>query len=346
MQKICAGNRIADYTIALLIFCTFFLAVRFFTRVILSRLSARAQRSPARIDNFLILLFQKNAPPLLYFVAFFIAVQTLAMAPFVARTVNVLGLTLVSVVIIRSLIAIAGYSIAAYVAQKGAGAEKHQSIAGIMTMVKMLVWGLGAVFVLDNLGFKISAVVTGLGIGGVAVAFASQAILGDLFSYFAIFFDRPFEAGDYIVVGDQSGTVQKIGLKTTRIASLWGEQIVFSNTDLTKSFIRNYKKMERRRVCFKFGVVYQTSAEVLKKIPDTVGEIIRAIPMTTLDRVHFTSFADSSLLFEVVYYVTGNDYNSFMDIQQEINLKVKESFEKCGIEFAYPTQKIYVAKET
>ncbi len=197
---------------------------------------------------------------------------------------------------------------------------------------------------LDNLGFKISAVIAGLGIGGIAVALAAQAILGDLFSYFAILFDRPFEVGDFIILGEYLGTIEHIGIKTTRIRSLSGEQLVFSNTDLTSSRLRNYKRMGKRRVVFKLGVTYQTTLKQLKTIPGIIENIIKGVKDTTFDRVHFSSYGDFSLIFEVVYYVMSRDYNKYMDIQQVINFAIKKEFEAGGIEFAYPTQTLYLTK--
>jgi MscS family membrane protein len=179
---------------------------------------------------------------------------------------------------------------------------------------------------------------------GVAIAFAFQNILEDLFSSFAIVFDKPFKIGDFIIVGDKLGVVEKIGIKTTRIKSLQGEEIVISNKELTSAQVRNFKKMETRRISFSFGVTYQTPTEKLKGIPKTVESIIEETDNVRFDRAHFNEFGDSALLFEVVYYVEGNDYNMYMDAQQQINLKIKESFEKDGIEMAYPTQTIFLQK--
>jgi len=204
---------------------------------------------------------------------------------------------------------------------------------------------IGIVFLMDNLGFNISAVVAGLGIGGIAIALAAQAILGDLFSYFVIFFDRPFEVGDFINVGDKVGTVEYTGIKTTRVRALSGEQLVFANTDLTNSRIHNFKKMEKRRVVFKLGVVYQTLADTLAEIPNLVKEIIEKQPDTTFDRGHFATYGDFSLNFEFVYFVLSSDYVKFMDTQQRINLEIYKEFENRGIEFAYPTQTLFVNKE-
>ena len=183
-----------------------------------------------------------------------------------------------------------------------------------------------------------------LGVGGIAIGLAAQAVLKDLFSYFSIIFDRPFEVGDFIIVGDLLGTVEYIGAKTTRLRSLGGEQLIFSNTDLTDSRIKNYKRMEQRRVLFQFGIVYQTPYEKLQQIPSIVKKIIEDVEDTIFDRTHFSSYGDSNLVFEVVYYVVGSDYNKYMDIQQSINLAIFKEFETRGVEFAYPTQTLYINK--
>ena len=192
---------------------------------------------------------------------------------------------------------------------------------------------------------------TGLAIGGAATAivigFALQHMLSDFFSAFSIYFDRPFEIGDFIIVGEYAGTVKKIGMKSTRMQLLQGEELVLSNKELTTASIRNFKKMNRRRIAFTFGVTYDTPLKKLKKIPDIIKNIIDPEKLEyvyKLDRVHFTEFGDFSLNFEVVYYMNTKDYTKYRDTQQEINFRIMEAFEKEGIEFAYPTQTIFLNK--
>jgi len=192
---------------------------------------------------------------------------------------------------------------------------------------------------------------TGLAIGGAATAivigFALQHVLSDFFSAFSIYFDRPFEIGDYIVVGEYSGTVTKIGMKSTRVQLLQGEELVLPNSELTKASVRNFKKMKKRRINFSFGVTYDTPTNKLKKIPDIVRKIIdheKLEHVDRLDRVHFTEFGDFSLNFEVVYYVKTQEYIKYRDTQQSINLAIKEAFEKEKIEMAFPTQTIHIEK--
>ena len=211
-------------------------------------------------------------------------------------------------------------------------------------MSKIVIWSLVLLLVLDNLGVNITALVAGLGVGGIAVALALQTILGDLFASLSIVLDKPFVVGDFLIIGELLGTVEYVGLKTTRLRSLSGEELIFSNSDLLNSRIRNYGRMYERRVLFNIGVTYQTSRENLIKIPKIIREAVELQGNTRFDRSHFMEYGDFSLKFESVYYVLGPDYNVYMDIQQAINLYIHEQFEKAGIDFAYPTQTLFLEK--
>jgi len=214
-------------------------------------------------------------------------------------------------------------------------------------IVKLVMAAIAAILILDNIpGVKITALVASLGISGVAVALAVQNILSDLFASLSIVLDKPFIIGDFIIVDSYMGSVEHIGLKTTRVRSLSGEQLVFSNNDLLKSRVRNYKRMAERRVVFSIGVTYQTPLEELKQIPASIREIIESQETVRFDRAHFQGYGNFALLFEVVYYVLDPDYNRYMDIQQAINLAIFQLFEERGIEFAYPTQTLYIGGET
>jgi small-conductance mechanosensitive channel len=210
---------------------------------------------------------------------------------------------------------------------------------------RILLWSLVLLLALDNLGVNITALVTGLGIGGIAIALAVQTVLSDLLASLSIVLDKPFTLGDFLIIGEHMGSVEYIGLKTTRIRSLSGEQLVFSNADLLQSRIRNFGRMFERRVVFKIGVTYQTPRERLTEIPGIIRAAIESQDKTRFDRSHFVSYGDFSLVFETVYYVLGADYNLYMDIQQAINLYIHERFEEQNIEFAYPTQTVFLQRE-
>jgi len=337
-------NRILDYLICLSIFLIGIIIIRIFKSLLLKRLKAWAEETATTIDDYLIHAIKKRLLPLLYFGAFYLSIRGLTLNPALDKGINVLALILLTIFGVSFLLAIIIYGFETYWVKKEKDIAKKHAVEGILIVIKVIVWGLAIIILLDNLGVKITTLVAGLGIGGVAIALASQAILGDLFSCFTIYFDRPFEIGDFIITGDYLGTVEHIGIKSTRIRSLGGEQLVFSNTDLINSRVRNYKRMDKRRVVFRLGVTYQTSHQQLKEIPVIITNIIKNINDTVFDRTHFFSFGDFSLIFEVVYYVIGSNYNKYMDIQQEINFKIIEEFEKRGIEFAYPTQTLYLNK--
>lgn len=220
------------------------------------------------------------------------------------------------------------------------------TLQGLSYLFRLALWAAVVLLMLDNLGYNVSALLAGLGIGGIAVALALQNVLGDLFASLSITLDKPFVTGDFIIVGDLLGTVSHVGLKTTRVTSLSGEQLVFSNSDLLASRIRNYKRMQERRVVFSFGVLYQTAVRELEEIPALVRRAVDDTENTRFDRAHFKEFGDSAYVFEVVYYVLQPDYNLYMDCQQRINLELCRTFEERGIEFAYPTRTLHVAADT
>jgi small-conductance mechanosensitive channel len=214
----------------------------------------------------------------------------------------------------------------------------------ILKMVgHVVVWTLVAILILANVGVNVTGLVASLGVGGIAVALAAQKILGDLFASLSIVLDRPFEAGDFIVVGDFMGTVERIGLKTTRVRGLGGEQQVFANTDLLESRIRNFQRLAERRVVFTIGLCYDSPLEKLRKVPDLVRGAVTAQQQVRFDRAHFVRFGESSLDFEIVYYMLTPDYNAYMDAQQAINLALYESVRALGLDFAFPTRTLYLS---
>jgi small-conductance mechanosensitive channel len=216
------------------------------------------------------------------------------------------------------------------------------AIAAMGFLARILVWLIVLLLALDNLGVNITALITGIGIGGIAIALALQKILEDIFSSMSIILDKPFVIGDFIVVGDATGTVEHIGIKTTRIRSLSGEQLVLANSDLLTSRIRNFKRMNERRVEFRIGIIFGTPHDKLSSVAGMLRAIVESQPSVRFDRAHFKGFGESSLDFEVVYYVLTPDFNRFMDIQQGMNLAIVQKFASEGISFAYPTRTVVV----
>ncbi len=345
MQQTFFGNTVSEYLVSLAILAGGLLAVVLLKRIIIRRLLVWAERTATTLDDFLIRIVDSRLVPILYCGVAYLSIHSLRLGPAVAKASDVVIAALLTLFSVRFLTAVIEYMIENVWLKKDEDATRRYSVKGLLPVIRVVVWGAAVTFLLDNLGFKVSTVIAGLGIGGVAVALAAQTVLGDLFSYFAILFDRPFKIGDFIIVDNYLGTIEHVGIKTTRIRSLSGEQVVFSNTDLTNSRVRNYKRMNKRRVVFSLGVTYQTTLEQLKEIPGIIEEIVREVDLTAFDRAHFFSYGDFSLIFEVVYYVLSSDYNIYMDIQQEINFRIKEEFERRGIEFAYPTQTLFIAKD-
>lgn len=348
LQQTYFQNKIIDYLTVLAIFILLIIVIKIGQGLLIKLLKAWAKKTTTKIDNKFVIAFEQKIKPflnLLYFSVLYFSIKQLNFNPQIEKFLNVFFIVLLTFFGVRFLLSIITYSVETYWIKKEKDLSKKQVLKGVITILNLVAWSIAIIILLDNLGIKVSALVAGLGIGGIAIALAAQTLLGDFFSYFIIFFDRPFKIGDFIIVGDYLGTVDHIGLKTTRIHSLSGEQIVFSNQDLTNSRVRNYKRMDRRRVAFQFGVIYQTPLEQLKKIPRIVEDIITNIPETSFDRAHFASYGDFSLNFEVVYYIQGSNYNKYMNVQQEINFQLKEAFEKQEIEFAYPTQTVLLTNE-
>ncbi len=226
-------------------------------------------------------------------------------------------------------------------AVNGSSPAANPVITTVLSWIfRVAIWSVVLLTILDNVGVNITAFVASLGVGGVAVALAVQNILGDLFASLSIGLDKPFEVGDFIVFGDVSGAIERVGLKTTRIRSISGEQIICSNTELLKNTIHNYKRMDERRVVFNFGVSYSTTPEMIAQIPKTVRKAIESFDKTRFDRSHFKEFAPNSLNFETVYFITTTDFNLYMDIQQSINLTLMTEFRAHDVSFALPSMTV------
>lgn len=344
LSRIYFGNTVGDYLFSLGTLAGLAVLLKLADLIVVARLKKAAQRTSSTFDDHLVAAIDKKVMPLLYLGALYLSLQNLAVSPTVDRTINVLLSLALVFLAVKFLLTVISFALMSHWRRKGGDAPASNAFRGMMSIIRLAVWGLAAMLLLDNFGIKISALVAGLGIGGLAVAFAAQKVLGDLFSYFSIFFDRPFEIGDFIVVGEFRGTVEHIGIKSTRVRSISGEQLIFSNTDLTNSRLCNYKRMTNRRVVFKLGVPYGADIKKVKEIPGLVEQIIRELPGATFDRAHFAAFGPYSLDFEIVYFVEGSDYLKYMDIQQSINQAVMGAFAKRKIKFAYPTQTVIVEK--
>jgi len=339
------GNSLKAYLICLLTLLVGFIVIRVAKAKILKRLENWAARTVTTWDDMIVSLVRRNLTPVLYTIVVYFALKNLYLNGFADRVLHVTVTLVITWQAVQVVTTFLGELLKGYFGRNAdtAGIDTQKNLTGVLTLVNLVVWSMASVLAMDNLGIKVSAFVAGLGITGIAVALAAQAVLGDLFAYFVILFDKPFEIGHFIIVGDAMGTVDHIGLKTTRLRSLSGEQIILSNKYLTDSQVKNYRRMDRRRVVFVFEVEYGTSAEVLRVIPEKVKQIITAIADATFDRCHFQLFADSGLRFETVYYAETPDYNKHMDILQEINLQLKTTVEDLGSGFAFPTRTLRMA---
>jgi small-conductance mechanosensitive channel len=334
------NNTILNYFIFLTTLIIGIAVIKIVEHMVKTRFIAWAGKGKFFVDDQLILSSVKKIILILYWLAFRFSAKILNLNTMLEETIKLISIAFSIAIGAMLLSSLLLFFIGNYIKNKIDGENRNNIYQWINRMVELVIWSIALILFLDNIGIQITSLVTGLGIGGVALAFAAQAILVDLFCSFTIFFDKPFEIGDFIIVGDQMGTVEYIGMKTTRLRALSGEQLVLANSDLTKSRIQNYKTMAERRVLFKLGVTYDTELIKLKEIPAVIKNIISNVPQTRFGRAHFCAYGAYSLDYEIVYYVLSSDFDIYMDINQEIYFQIKAEFEQRGIEFAFPTQTV------
>jgi len=340
------NNTILNYLIFFGVIIFGIVAIKVIKYLLPKRFKAWAEKSEKIIDAKLFSSISNNLSIILYMATFYFGIKVLNLNVEINNIINLFGIAFITIIVAIFVSLILTFIVDEYIKNKMTSASGKTITQLINRILKVVVWSIALVLFLDNIGIKINSLITGLGIGGIALAFAAQSILVDVFCYFTIFFDKPFEIDDFIVAGEQMGTVEHIGMKNTRLRSLNGEQLILSNSDLTNSRISNYKTMVERRVLFKIGVTYNTSSEKLKEIPELIKNIIENVQDTRFGRVHFCTYGVYSLDYEIAYYILSSDYDKYMDINQEINLQIKEEFEKQGIEFALPTQTLQLFKQS
>src|SRR3989338_4106832 len=323
------NNTGQDYLIALGIFVVLFFIFKIFDSLIIAYLKKQAAKTKITWDDIIIDFINAIHWQFYAYVAFYIATKRLTIILAVEKILLVILTIFIAFYIGQGLSRVVDYLTNAQIEKrkKSDNAQNTSMIKVFGTIFKIVIWVLILLTFLSNMGIEITPLIASLGVGGIA-----------------IYFDKPFKEGDFIIVGSDMGVVNKIGIKTTRITTLQGQELVISNSELTNSRVNNYKKMQRRRIAFSFGVTYDTPSSKMKKINKIVKNIIVKTKDATFDRVHFKEFGNFSLNYEVVYYVETSDYNKYMDIQEEINLGIKEAFEKEGIEFAFPTQTLHIEK--
>lgn len=339
------NNTVYDYLFVLGAIIVGVLVVRLLKGPVLRKVKDLTSKTKSGVDDFIVDSIERFGIPALYIILVSWAIRLLNMSPRLSGFIDFVTTIIVTVLIIRFISSTILMLLTRYVRQQSGGEEKVKQLYGIMVIINVFIWTVGILFLLDNWGMDVTAIIASLGIGGIAIALAAQNIVGDIFNYFVIFFDKPFEVGDFVVIDEKNGVIEYVGLKTTRIKTLSGEQLVFSNSDLTNSRIHNFKKMERRRIVFKIRTNYETTHGQLAEIPALLKAIILEQKPVTFDRAHFFAYTDSGLDFEIVYYVESGEYNLYMDIQQAINLRIHEEFEKRNIGLAVPIRSLYVNRE-
>jgi small-conductance mechanosensitive channel len=340
------GNSLGAWIVGAALVAGVFFALVTLRFVLQRRVAAFADKTSTRLDNVVLAILKRTRRLTIFVVALYVGSLAVVLPGQAERLFEIaLTVSLAYQVAIWGSVFIDEWLSREFQAPPELAGRAGAGYGAIGFVARLILWAVILLMALDNLGINVTALVAGLGVGGIAIALAVQNILGDVFCSLSIILDKPFEIGDFIIVDDMMGTVERIGIKTTRLRSLSGEQLVFSNTDLVKGRVRNYKRMFERRIVFDFGVIYQTTPDQLELIPKIVREVVDGIEDCHLDRAHFKQFGASSLDFEVVYYVHKPDYNVYMDIQQAINLGIMRRLLAEGMEFAYPTQTLYVQHE-
>lgn len=339
-NKIIEGNTVAAWLITIGLIAGAFFVLRIIKSLLMRNLKVLAGKSKTAWDDFAVWALDRALLPILFSVAVYSILSILSLPRQITKAVYVFFLAIVTFFVLRVISGVFKRFVHTFIHKREDGDKKERQARGLIVIVNIIIWILGILFFVDNLGYNITTLIAGLGIGGVAIALAGQAILGDLFSYFVIFFDRPFEIGDFITVDDESGTIEFIGIKTTRVRTLSGEQLVFSNSDLTGSRLHNYKLLTERRVQFDLTILFHEDLNIVAAVPGWIKEIIESIKDTRFDRAHLSSFSESGLVYEFVYIVISADYNYYMDIQQSVLMKILERLYQHGLKLAYPSRNI------
>jgi small-conductance mechanosensitive channel len=342
LDQVYYDNTIREYLTAAGFTLGGIILVLIFKRLIIKRLQRWAAKTSGTWDDFVVNSVSRFGVPIVLWIIVYWGIRSLDLSAETDRGIGIAISIVVTFYVLRLISSVVLFLLKAEVRRREHGEEKIKQLGGLIMVFNLVIWFLGFVFLLSNWGYEVTPMIAGLGIGGIAVALAAQNILGDLFSYFVIFFDRPFEAGDFIIVDDKMGNIEYVGIKTTHIRSLGGEQIIIGNSNLTNSRIHNYKRMARRRVVFGIDVEYGTSSEKLKQLPPLLRSVVESQKLVTFDRAHFSAYKDWSLRFEIVYYVLSADYNVYMDTQQAINFAIYQEFERLEINFAFPTQSLFL----
>lgn len=338
------GNSGFAYLVALFALIVSYFALRIIRKIVIVRLQVLSKISKTKLDDLLVDAIANIKSFTYFIVSFYIASQFLDLSAAFEKGAKFMLLLVLIYEGINIIQKIVGYFIFKASQKNAKGEDVSQAKASAKTLnvfIGIILWTIGVLMLLSNLDVNITSLIAGLGIGGIAVALAMQNILSDIFSSFSILIDKPFQVGDFIVIGSDTGVVEKIGIKTTRLKTLGGQMLIVSNQELTTARVENYYDIKRRRALFTLKVVYESSRKMLESIPFIVADVVKKIPNAELDRCHFKTYGDFSLDFEVSIYINEPGYNDYMDALQDINLDIFSRFKEAGIEFAYRTQVEY-----
>ncbi|MCK5016989.1 MAG: mechanosensitive ion channel family protein [Candidatus Peribacteraceae bacterium] len=343
LSNVYLGNSALNWIIAVILFFVTVIILFVFLRIVVGHLKKISSKTKWKIDDILVSYIDGLGALIYFSVSLFVSTQHLSLPDPVLLTIKAIFYFALVYEVIKLIEDLSIKLLMLKLGKNGVEAKSLSSALGII--IRLVLWSVGFLLILSNLGVNVTSLIASLGIGGLAVSLALQPVFQDMFSSFSILLDKPFEEGDYIVYGEYAGNVKHIGLKTTRITALQGEEVVISNAELTGGKVQNFKKMKKRRIVFGFGVSYDTTSKQLKKILKIIKDIIKGDDLLKLDRVHFKEFGDSNLNFEVVYFIASSKYVDYMNSQQNMNFKIIEEFEKEGIEIAYPTTTVHLVKD-
>lgn len=345
MERVIWQNTVSEWLVAIAVLVGGIIALAIVKKVLVLRVRSIAEKTKTDVDDVIVDVLGNTKFFFMFLVSLKVASNFVTLQPDIHAFLRVLF-----ALAFLFQVGIWGNTLIVFWFRRTMKERMEEDVKGTTSLSvikfigRLVLWSVLLLVMLDTAGINVTAFVTTLGIGGIAVALALQNVLGDLFASLSIILDKPFVVGDFVVLEDYMGKIEQIGIKSTKIRSLGGEQIVISNSELTKSRIRNFKRMQERRILFTLGVTYQTPAAKLEKIPSVIQEVIENTPMTRFDRAHFMTYGNFSLNFDVVYYVLSGEYLDYANTQQAINMEIYRRFQKMGIDFAYPTQTLFIEK--
>lgn len=339
-------NTIESYLLSFAVFLATIGVLLLFKRYGIKKIKGLTQKTETDFDDHLIELVESIGWPFYVILSVFASFQFINIHHVIEKAFSYLIFVVIVFYVVKIIQGLLRYFIISLAKKKNSEGKKGDVsiIKLIGDIIKWSVWLIAVLLILQNFGLDITALIAGIGIGGIAIAFALQSILEDMFSCFSIYFDKPFEAGDYIVIGTESGTVKKVGIKSTRIRTLQGEELVVSNKELTAAQVRNFKKLEKRRSVIELNIAMDTTSSKLKKITPMVQKIIEDIDLAVFSRSNFKLIGPYSYVFEVVFFVNAKEYSKYMEILETINYSIKESLEKEKIKLTYPVQRVVLDK--